>query len=837
MSLAFEEIDKITQQCIGEDPPPCQAACPLHIDARGYSLLISQGNFAPALKLIRERLPFPGILGRVCTHPCETACARVKVDEAIAIAALKRSAADYAEVAEELSIAEEKHNKVAIIGAGPAGLMAAYDLRKMGYQVTVFDALPHPGGMLLAGIPPYRLPRDLLEKELRVVERLGVQFRLNTRVGEDIPFHQLKQDFDAIFIASGAHRSTRLGIPGEELDGVSGATDFLRAVNLGGRAEVRRRVAVVGGGNAALDAARTALRLGAKEVTILYRRSREEMPALPHEVKEAEREGINILFLAIPTRIVGKEGTVAAIECLRAELGEPDESGRRRPIPTPGSEFTLGVDTLIVATGQAPQLSFLAKEGRLAVNSAGTLPADPLTLETGAPGIFAGGDVVSGPQTVVEALAAGRKAAMSIDRYLRGEDLRVGREGEGPQESRIEVDTAQVTKKSRALLPTLPLKERTASFAEAGLGFSEEEAVEEAGRCLQCECRVCIKECNYLEKVCHTPRELAEKFRLGYFREKPHIPYSCNLCDLCEKVCPHDLNIGKVAMELRRQLVAEGLAPLPQHKLVKKEQEWNLSEAVTLSLPDPNTGGCERVFFPGCNLAAYSPSVVVKTYQYLTQRLADTGILIRCCGSPTHMLAEEDSFAGILTDLESELGRLGASEMIMACPECYKTLKQCAPELKMRTLYEVLLEVGLPETAQGCDAPFSLHDPCTTRAEPELQHSVRKLAEQLGCRIEEMEYSGEKTRCCGMGGMILVADFDLARSITKRRAEEAPCDILTYCASCREALAQEKPTLHILDLIFNPNWKEDKLKPPTRPAARKENQSQLREQLLGNAKG
>lgn len=500
--------------------PPCRAACPLQVNVQGYIALISQGKFKEALTLIREKNPLPGICGRVCTHPCEGECLRQNVDEPIAIDLLKRFVADYEkEVDFELKIEKEKENRIAIIGSGPAGLTAAYDLRKMGYKPTIFEALPVAGGMLSVGIPDYRLPKDILRKEISILEDFGIEIKLNTPLGENLTIEDLKNNgYEAIFIAVGAHISLKLEIPGEDLKGVYHGVEFLRRVNLGEKVEVGEKVVVVGGGNAAIDAARTVYRLGAKEVTIVYRRSRAEMPANEEEIEEAEKEGIKIFYLAAPTRILGKESKVNQVQCLRMRLGEPDASGRRRPIPIEGSEFIIDADMIIPALGQSSDLSFLGSHHKFNLVRGRGFEIDPLTLETNLKGIFAGGDAVTGPDTVIEAMAAGRKAAISIDRYLNGEDMRVGREGEGSQESEIEVDTEGVEPKKRTKVATLPISERKGNFKEVVLGFSEEEIIKEAKRCLACggcsECMQCVEACK-AEAVLHDMLEEDKEINVG----------------------------------------------------------------------------------------------------------------------------------------------------------------------------------------------------------------------------------------------------------------------------------------------------------------------------------
>ena len=480
--------------------PPCRAACPIHVNAQGYIALISAGKFEEALALVRMKNPFPGITGRICTHPCESACRRKDVEQPIAIDGLKRFVADLEkEDKTDLTVPPENGKKVAIIGSGPAGLLAAWDLRKTGYGVTVFEALPVAGGMLAVGIPEYRLPRTVLNKEIDYLRRMGVEIRLNTPIGKDLTLQDLKrQGYDAIFIATGAHVSRKLGLEGEEASGVLHAVDFLRKVALNQPVQLGEKVVVIGGGNAAIDAARTAYRLGAKEVTIAYRRTRNEMPAQPEEIEEAEHEGIRIEYLTAPIKLLIENGAIKGVECLRMALGEPDESGRARPIPLPGSEFKIEADTLIPAISQEPDLSVLNGKEGIKVNRWGNIEADPLTLETGVESIFSGGDAVTGPQTYIDAMAAGRKAAISIDRYLKGEDLRTGRETEGPKKDYLLIDIDGVQYRPRASMAALPLEKRR-SFEESCLGLRQEDAILEAQRCLQCagcsECLECIKAC------------------------------------------------------------------------------------------------------------------------------------------------------------------------------------------------------------------------------------------------------------------------------------------------------------------------------------------------------
>jgi len=351
------------------------------------------------------------------------------------------------------------------------------------------------------------------------------------------------------------------------------------------------------------------------------------------------------------------------------------------------------------------------------------------------------------------------------------------------------------------------------------------------------ECGSCESDCEFLKKY-GLPTELAKIFRDG-LGTGSQIAYSCNLCGLCEAVCPEDINIGKLCLAVREHLVSEGKAPLPGHQTVKKTQEFVLSDAFRFVHPDPVKGKCERVFFPGCNLSGYAPSLVLKSYEYLCRRLNDTGIILGCCGAPNHFLGEDAEFRQNLIEIEKDIKTLGARQIIVACPDCYRSMKENLLDMDIKSIYEVMLELGLPANIAGEQWTFSIHDSCTARNVSGLRESVRVLIREMGYEIEEVDYSGEKARCCGMGGMVPFIDFELAGNITKRRADEFHFDIVSYCAGCREVFAMEKASLHVLDLIFNPNWKAVRCQATKTGKKRREAQSQTKAlllELLQNAK-
>ncbi|MCX5675999.1 MAG: FAD-dependent oxidoreductase [Planctomycetota bacterium] len=465
--------------CEALAPTACASACPAHVNVPQYVALIGEGRFADALDVIRRRNPFASVCGRACHHPCEMFCRRGDVDEPVAIRHLKRFVSDRTkDVGTPPQWQGPRRGRVAVIGAGPAGLAAAYFLALAGREVKVFEALPVAGGMLAVGVPPYRLPRAALARDIEYIRRAGVEIQTNSRVGS---LQELRQaGYDAVFIATGAHAGMKLDVPGAAGEGVQDAIAFLRRVALGELKELSGRVAVIGGGNAAIDAARAALRLGAQSVTILYRRTRDEMPALREEIEDAILEGVDIRYLVAPVEVLG-DGRVRAVRCQEMELGPADESGRRRPVPKPGSEVTIECDHVLVAIGQSPELEFATSDGQLVVTK-GRVQVDPVTQKAG-DGLFVGGDAATGPATIVEAVAAGQRAAQAIDVFLGGKgelppDTGLASPGK-PEESQAQV--------GRRPIRARPPAKCRGNFDEVIKGYSLQAACAEARRCLRCD--------------------------------------------------------------------------------------------------------------------------------------------------------------------------------------------------------------------------------------------------------------------------------------------------------------------------------------------------------------
>ncbi|MDD5563179.1 MAG: heterodisulfide reductase-related iron-sulfur binding cluster [Thermoanaerobaculaceae bacterium] len=641
--------DDFLARCRGEGPANCVNRCPLEVDARGYVQLTAQGRFADALQLVREKLPFPGILGYVCAHPCELHCKRIDEDGAVRIRDIKRFLAEREDGAPRhiLECEPDRGVAVAVVGAGPAGLLAAHDLRRRGYAVTVFEKDAAIGGCLTGKIPAWRLPRAVALRDLSVIAALGIAVRTGVEVGRDVALSELRRQFAAVLL----------------LPGFAGAGRLL----------------------AMLD---------------------EERP---------------------PAR------------------------------------------------------------GRL-------LAADPVTCETGLPGVFAGGDAVSGPATVISSLALGRRAAASAHRFLSGTDLRADALPAVPRPLlwRLDIDEAERKRRERTPVMLQP-------FAPP---LGEEEAVEEAKRCLDCSCGLCVKDCEFLTSYCRSPKELARQVKAGV-KDALKMVYSCNICSLCAEVCPVDLDTGAMLLAARQQAVREGVGPLPAHKPIVSYYRAGVGSTFTLAMAEPGRQHSKRLFFTGCALPAVSPRNTLAVYDELRRNFPGTGVLMFCCGAPAELIGMEGEFERTCRAIREHAERLGAEELITACPDCTHTLKTGLPELKITTVWEALAGRWSPPALRA-GARVAIHDSCKAHHEPATHDGVRALVASAGAVIEDVEYAREKARCCGNGGMIYPVDPKLAQRVIQRRAGESPLPMITYCAGCRSALASGgKESIHILDFLLN----------------------------------
>jgi NADPH-dependent glutamate synthase beta subunit-like oxidoreductase/Pyruvate/2-oxoacid:ferredoxin oxidoreductase delta subunit len=527
---------------------PCNEACPAGEDIVRYMILLREGKMQEAYELLIQENPFPAVCGRVCYHPCEQACNRGDYDEAIGINKIEKAIGDFGlKLPLPEPAQEKKKEKIGIIGSGPAGLTCAYHLARMGYQVTVYEAMAEPGGILRLGIPEFRLPKDVLHKEIERIKALGVEIKSNTQVGKDISFDKLKEEYDAVFIATGAHHNRKLNVPGEETSGVLSGLEFLQEINLGKKPKIGPRVAIIGGGNTAMDAARCALRLGVQPI-VYYRRTRQEMPALAEEIEDTLHEGIEIKFLTTPVKVLAENGKVAGMECVKMELGEPDSSGRRRPIPIDGSNYTVELETIIAAIGEQCDLYFLPKE---ILEDDWAIKIDDLG-RTSNNKIFAGGDAADQPRTVAHAIGSGKRAAIAIDAYLQGIDLsdrmdklRIGQKGtlaiqryinptKPPNSQVVTIDDINLdyfTPEPKGEPEVRSIKDYKDNFEEEKIGYNEDETVKEACRCFNCgtcnQCDNCFTVC---PDVAIRRDHKSNRYRINY--------NYCKGCLVCVHECP-----------------------------------------------------------------------------------------------------------------------------------------------------------------------------------------------------------------------------------------------------------------------------------------------------------
>ncbi len=544
---------------------PCVQTCPANIDIQTYLQHVADGNFEAAIRVIKDRNPFPSACGRVCPHPCEDECRRNLVDEPVAINAVKRFAADWDMARKDPwrpRVAEHTGKRIAVIGAGPSGLSAANYLAIAGHGVTVFENQPEPGGMMRYGIPEYRMPKATLDKEIALIEALGVNIVCNRGLGTHLNLEELKRDFDAVYLAIGSWRATPLGVDGDNGEGVELGIDYLRHVTKGNDAPVGDTVIVIGGGNTAIDCARAALRKGAKEVKRVYRRTQDEMPAQSIEVEEALREGVEMVFLAAPRRITHAENGIKALHCMRMELGEPDRSGRRRPVPVEGSNFVIEANTIIGAIGQNTDTGFLYNDLPVRLNKWGNIDINGFSMQTSESKIFSGGDCVTGPSTVVAAIGAGRRAAEAISEFVTQGYIKPSHEdyacSRGSLEDVPQAEFEDFPSLARAVMAELEVEDRLEGFPEVELGLTEAQARAEAARCLTCGCSA-QNSCS-LRKEATDHQVIFEptlhvRPRTPVIRDHQFIirdQNKCISCGLCVAACAEIMGPGVLAFQFRQ---------------------------------------------------------------------------------------------------------------------------------------------------------------------------------------------------------------------------------------------------------------------------------------------
>lgn len=657
------DLKDLEKRCIQEEAPFCTARCPIHVDVRAFLKEAASGAWDEALRVLAATMPLPGIVARICDHPCQLVCKRAEAGGAIEVAEIERTAARKGRLVKRRAPLPRKRWRVAVVGSSLSSLAAAGDLAYKGHPVTFFQA-GEPGAALW-GIPEERLPRDVVKEEMDVLEALGVE--------------------------------TRPGIGGE--------------------------------------AAHADMTNGRKWL-------------------ESVLHDFDAVYVGL------------------------DRGG-------------------LLDRGALP-------DGRLTI--------DPSTLAASTEGLFVGGEGGKGGFSPIESIAEGRRAAVSIDRFLQKVSLVAGREKEGPYETGLFTSLEHVAPR-----PARPVKDPS--------GYDEAEAIDEAKRCLQCECMECVKVCRYLEKFESYPKRYVRQVAadatvlMGSHGTTGRLVNSCSLCGLCAVVCPHDLSMADVCMEGRRSLVARGKMPPSAHWFALEDMISSNSEKAALALHEPGKDRSRFVFFPGCQMAATYPEYVSSTYALLRSNLQEVGLMLRCCGAPAKWAARDDLFAEAQRDLEKAWEGLGSPAIIAACPTCYRTLKESLPRAKTATLWETLSGIG----THGAGAPskrraagaskrpaaaskqpkLAVHDPCASRHEPGMRDAVRKIVMEGGYDLEELALGGEDTECCGFGGLMSAANPALAADVAETRASRSPADYVTYCAACRNALARSgKRVIHVLDLLF-----------------------------------
>lgn len=832
----IDNMKEIAEHCMGEETAACVATCPMHTNVKEYVRLIREGKGEEAIKVIRDQLFLPGTLGRICAHPCEGKCKWNEGKSPMAIASLKRYAADHFDREEDwnLSCKDENGKKVAVIGAGPSGLQAALELRKEGCQVTVFEKMPVRGGMLRIGIPAYRLPRTILEREISYLDRLGVKFELNCEIGKNKPFSEILENFDSVIVAVGKQQGrVDRSLDHWDAKGIFSAAGFLKeAAMTQDVKESGKVVLVVGGGDVAMDCARTARRLNAVEkvYSVCLEDSYDTMASSNHEIKGALAEGVKFNHAQAIQKIhTDENGRVSGVT-LKKCLSMFDENGRFAPAYDEEDTRELKVDTIVFAIGQGVEAEFAGEILEQRPNS--TFACDKDTLQsTKNEKIFVAGDASGESVIAIQALATGRRAAQSVIRFLRGEDLRSGRELKDTwtYETKLQmpVDWDAITGQ-REDMQELDQKKRIRSFDEVALGYTKEEAEREASRCRQCECKLCMKECIMLNDYTECPKSLFKKYlEEGYENLDHMIAYSCNECSQCTLKCPKEFNMKGIFTALKEDYAEKnnGLVPLEILKESDRTQEKECGDEYCTRVDGslhkkevPEKQKTKYVFVPGCTVSAYSPKGVENIVKHLKECLGheNVGALLQCCGKVTRFIGETEKFEERNKKAIEILDDMGAEVIITVCPSCYKVFKETAKNQKVIAYWDLMKNlIGIPETARGIgtgsDVVFNIHDSCVTRDETSHHESVRWVLDEVGYNWTEIERNGKNTRCCGVGGMVCSSNPELYERVYTRRANDFDQhNIVTYCGSCRGTMqAAGKDAVHILDLLFGQKYTKD----------------------------
>ena len=667
-----KKLRELESKCVQEEAPQCVAACPIHVDVRAFLARAAKGAWDEAIQVLAASMPLAGIVGRICDHPCQLECKRAEAGDAIAIADLERAALKRGRKRKKPSLAPAKDQRVAVVGEGLSGLVAAWDLLQKGYAISIISRKERLGEGLRE-FPEEILPEAAIEDEIGHLLEMGAAIRVVREIESPAWIKGLLSEFDAVYVA-----------------------------------------------------------------------------------------------------------------------------------PEGNDELTAqaGLERLII---------------------------DPLTLAAGEEGLFIGkrkqGGAASSP---IGAVAEGRRAATSIDRFLQKVSLTAGREREGPYHTRLYTSLEGVTPAC-----VVPMEDRVS-------GYSDREAVAEAGRCIGCECMECVKACLFLDRFKAFPKRYVrqisndETMVMGSHGPTIRLVNSCSLCGLCEVICPNDLSMADVCLDGRTSLVSRGKMAPSAHDVALADMLSSNSDKASLALHEPGKEVSAYAFFPGCQMAAIHPEHVKSTYEYLRTRLkGGTGLMLRCCGAPAGWAARQDLFEEAMAGLSDDWGRLGKPVMVLACPTCLQTLRRRVPEMEMVTLWQVLARSPEGVGRKGKGGRLAIHDPCTARHEPEMQNAVRELLARMGCAIEELPLSRERTECCGFGGLMSAANPPLARDVARRRADQSRTDYVTYCAMCRNALAGSgKRVTHILDLFFSGSSPDPAAITAVGYSERSENRLRLKRALL-----
>ena len=835
----LENMQEIVDNCMGEETAACVATCPMHTNVKEYVRLIREGKGEEAIRVIREQLFLPGTLGRICAHPCEGKCKWNEGKSPMAIASLKRYAADHFDLEEnwDLKIKKENGKKAAVIGSGPSGLQAALELRREGCQVTVFEKLPVRGGMLRVGIPAYRLPRNILEREISYLDQLGVNFRTNCEIGKDISLKELTEEYDSVVIAVGKQQGRiDRSLAHSDAKRIFSAAGFLKEAALTGDVkEAGKTVLVVGGGDVAMDCARTALRVSdvEKVYSVCLEDSYDSMASSNHEIASALAEGVKFNHaLAIKTIHVDDDNNVCKVT-LKKCLSMFDDQGRFAPSFDEEDTRELIVDTIVFAIGQGVDGTFAQNMINQRPNS--TFECDRLTLQSVSnPKIFIAGDASGESVIAIQSIATGRRAAQSVIRFLNGESLTEGRELKDTwsYDTKLDmpVDWSQINNK-RQDMQELDPKERIHSFDEVALGYTKEEAMREADRCRQCECRLCMKECIMLNDYTHCPKTLFKEYlEKGIENMDQMIAYSCNECRQCTLKCPKGFELRDTFTGLKESYAKknDGFVPLEilQDSDAAQIKECDEKYCTCVSGKKKETSAKKQntkyVFVPGCTVSAYTPEGVEKIVRHLKDCLGseNVGAMLQCCGKVTKFIGENTKFEERNKKAIDILDEMGAEVIITVCPSCFKVFKATAKNQKVISYWDLMKNlIGIPKEAKGIgtdsDVVFNIHDSCVTRDELTHHESVRWVLDELGYHWEEIERNGNDTRCCGVGGMVCTSNPELYKRVYTRRASDFNQDhIVTYCGSCRGTMqAAGKDAVHILDLIFGKTYRKEMAQP------------------------